>query len=87
MSEEKKISGLAKDGTEYTADSAEVKKFKEIFADVTDEAAIGSVVNMHNAIAEGEDPAGEAADEVEKMIREKIDGVREEEEATEEEAA
>lgn len=67
------ISGEAVDGTKYTVDSPEVIAYKEIFPDVNDDAAIGSIISIHNTIFHGDDPAGaETIASIVKMIREKI---------------
>lgn len=68
---EEKQPGLALDGTQYSAESPEVVKFRELFPDVTEEAAIGSVVEIHDNIVESKEIAGDAK-EVEEMIRQKL---------------
>lgn len=61
------IHGEAADGTVYDLVSPAVVKYRELFPEVTPEAAIGSVVSIHNSIAEGAEPAGETL-EVYNMI-------------------
>jgi hypothetical protein len=65
--------GETNTGVIYTADSPEVIKYKEIYPDVNDDAAIGSVIGMHQAIVEGSEIAGaEEVAEVIEMIKAKI---------------
>jgi hypothetical protein len=68
--------GEAMDGTEYSVESPEVVAFKNIYPDVTDEAAIGSILNIHNTLAEGGTPAGEGIDEIITMINDKINATK-----------
>ena len=65
--------GLADDDTQYSAESPEVVRYRELFPDVTEEAAIGSVVSIHNRVIAGENPAGDAGDEIAGMIKEKLE--------------
>lgn len=45
---ENELKGVAEDGKEFTLESPEVIAYKEQYPDVTDEAAIGSVVTEYN---------------------------------------
>lgn len=68
-----KADGLAEDGTQYSEESAEVAKFMELFPEVELDAAIGSVVVIHNNIIAGNDIAGaDSVKEVIDMISEKL---------------
>lgn len=65
--------GMANDNTQYSIESPEVIKYLELFPDVTEEAAIGSVVNIHNHLLEGdENIAGDLSEEIVNMIRAEI---------------
>jgi len=77
--EEKKVEGefgLAEDGTQYSAESPAVIKYKEIFPDVTEVAAIGSIVGIHNILAKGAgmEPAEGSVniDEVINLVKENL---------------
>lgn len=78
MSEE--IKGIAKDGTEFTAESEQVKAEMEAHPDLTLEAAIGNVVMAHDKAAEEEAPA----EETEEVVEEEVEETPAEEETTEE---
>lgn len=83
MSEQ--IKGIANDGFEYTPESAEVLKYKEAHADATDEAAVASVVDIHNSLLEGKEVAttGEADDVIVGLVRSNIKTEAKAEESTE----
>lgn len=49
------LKGTANDGAEYTLESPAVIQYKAEFPDVTDEAAIGSIVQLHNNLSKNED--------------------------------
>lgn len=49
--------GIAKDGYKYTSESPEVKHYRQIFPDVAEDASIGTVLNMRNALLDGGTPA------------------------------
>lgn len=63
--------GLANDETQYSEESEAVIKYKELFPDVETDAAISSVISIHNRIIAGEEPAGEA-EEVVEIIKAKL---------------
>lgn len=65
------LHGEAEDGTIYTAESPAVIAFKKRFNDSGDsmEVIIGSVVMMHNRIANGETPAGENIESIIALIQ------------------
>lgn len=63
--------GLTDDGTQYSIESPEVVKFKELYPEVTDEVAISSVVGLHDIITDGGETNPEAIEVVE-MIKEKL---------------
>lgn len=63
------IHGEASDGTVYDLVSPAVVKYRELFPEVTPEAAIGSVVSIHNAIANGDEPAGETLEVYDLIVR------------------
>lgn len=57
------LKAIANDGKEFTTESPEFIAYKEEYPDVTDEAALGSVVLMYeNTLT---DPAETSAEEVE----------------------
>ncbi len=66
--------GEANDGTLFNIDSPEVVKYKELYPDVNDDAAIGSVVAIYQAIKEGSEVAN-AVDlsEIIAMINDKLE--------------
>jgi hypothetical protein len=68
-----KLFGQANDGTQYSVDSPAVAAYKAKYQDVNDDAAIASVVGMHDAIIEGSDIANaeEVADVI-ALIKENI---------------
>lgn len=68
MSNENK--GVAQDEYVYGVDSPEVVAYREIFPDLTEEAAIGSVVSMRNALINGGEiaPAGDHKEAVDNVI-------------------
>jgi len=63
--------GLANDGTQYSAESPEVVKYLEMFPDVELDAAIGSVVTIHNNVIAGAEVAGDVK-EITDMISAKL---------------
>jgi len=69
---DEKFNGLAADDTQYSIDSPEVKEYLNIFPDVTPEAAVGSVIEIHNNVAAGEDIASDKVESVIDMIKEKL---------------
>lgn len=73
---EDKALGLANDDTQYGAESPEVIKFRELWPDVELDAAIGSVVSIHNQIiadtADSSITEGSKKYEIVKMIKDKL---------------
>jgi len=63
--------GLANDDTQYSAESPEVVKYLEMFPDVELDAAIGSVVTIHNNVIAGAEVAGDVK-EITDMISAKL---------------
>lgn len=54
-----RLEGIAGDGTKYYSDSPEVLAYKEAFPEVATDAAIGSVIAIHDNIVNGKEPAAE----------------------------
>lgn len=68
------IFGEAEDGTRYNAESPAVVAYRELFPEVSLEAAIGSVVALHASVVSGETVSEDVvgADRVISIIREGI---------------